>query len=140
MYPNMLRCSSCKKNLPENEFKRFKETPSKTCVQCLSKRKQKNIIRKISQNQLDDSSSERQNIQTNMPSDIENPTDNIEYNREIHIDQLSQLVSELTDENNNLSEFELNITFDVEDENDSISQIAEKIRDEFAEGDGYKWK
>jgi hypothetical protein len=46
----------------------------------------------------------------------------------------------LTDENNNLSELELNITFDVQDENNSISQIAEKIRDEFAEGDGYKWK
>ena len=75
-----------------------------------------------------------------MPSDIEHPTDDIEYNREIHIDQLSQLVGELTDENNNLSEFELNITFDVQDENNSISQIAEKIRDEFAEGDGYKWK
>ena len=136
----MLRCTSCKKTLPESELKKFNETPSKTCVQCLSKRKQKHIIRKISQSQLDNSSSEHQNIQTNMPSDIENPTDNIEYNREIHIDQLSQLVGELTDENNNLSEFELNITFDVQDENNSISQIAEKIRDEFAEGDGYKWK
>jgi hypothetical protein len=74
-----------------------------------------------------------------VPSDVENSTDNVEYNREIHIDQLSQLVGELTDENN-LSEFELNVTFDVQDENNSISQIAEKIRDEFAEGDGYKWK
>jgi len=53
----------------------------------------------------------------------------IEYNREIHIDQLSQLVSELTDESNNLSEFELNVTSDVQYENNSISQIAEKIRD-----------
>lgn len=135
----MLRCTSCKKTLPESEFKKFNETPSKTCVQCLSKRKQKHIIRKISQSQLANSLSD-QNIQTNTPSDIENPTDNIEHNREIHIDQLSQLVGELTDENNNLSEFELNVTFDVQDENNSISQIAEIIRDEFAEGDGYKWK
>ena len=111
-----------------------------TCVQCLSKCKQKHIIRKIYQSQLDNSSSEHQNIQTNMPSDIENQTDNIKYNREIHIDQLSQLVGKLTDENNNLSEFELNITFNVRDENNSISQITKKIRDEFAEGDGYKWK
>ena len=74
-----------------------------------------------------------------MPSGIENPTDNIEDNREIHIDQLSQLVGELIDENN-LPEFELNVTFDVEEGENSISQIAEKIRDEFAEGDGYKWK
>ncbi|CAG8646534.1 5522_t:CDS:1, partial [Paraglomus occultum] len=37
---------------------------------------------------------------------------------------------ELTDKNNNLSEFELNVTFDVQDENYSISQIAEIIRDE----------
>ena len=98
------------------------------------------MIRKISASQLANSSSEHQNTQTNVPSDVENSTDNVEYNREIHIDQLSQLVGELTDENNKLSEFELNVTFNVQDENNSISQIAKKIRDEFAEGDGYKWK
>ena len=136
----MFRCTSCKKTLPETDFKKFNNTPSKTCVQCLSKRKQKHMIRKISASQLANSSSEHQNTQTNVPSDVENSTDNVEYNREIHIDQLSQLVGELTDENNKLSEFELNVTFDVQDENNSISQIAEKIRDEFAEGDGYKWK
>jgi hypothetical protein len=135
----MLRCTSCKKTLPESDFKKFNETPSKTCIQCLSKRKKKHVIRKISQSQLGDNSSEHQHIQTNVPSGIENPTDNIEDNREIHIDQLSQLVGELIDENN-LPEFELNVTFDVEEGENSISQIAEKIRDEFAEGDGYKWK
>ena len=92
----MLRCTSCKKTLPESDFKKFNETPSKTCIQCLSKRKKKHVIRKISQSQLGDNSSEHQHIQTNVPSSIENPTDNIEDNREIHIDQLYQVCENRT--------------------------------------------
>lgn len=99
----------------------------------------KNLIKKSSQSQLGDNSSEDQNMQINAPAGIDDPTDNIEDNREVHIDQLSQLVSGLVDRNN-LSEFELNVTFDIEEGENSISQIAEKIRDEFAEGDGYRWK
>ena len=45
--------------------------------------------------------------------------------------EFSTLDSTLTDENNNLSEFELNVTCNAQDENNLISQIAEKIRDEF---------
>ena len=105
----------------------------------LSKRKKKNLIKKSSQSQLGDNLSEDQSMQISAPASIDNPTDNIEDNREVHIDQLSQLVSGLVD-GNNLSEFELNVTFDTEEEENSISQIAEKIRDEFAEGDGYRWK
>ena len=54
--------------------------------------------RKISQSQLDNSSSEHHPI----------------LEKSILINY-----RELTDENNNLSEFELNITFDVRDENNS---------------------
>jgi len=41
---------------------------------------------------------------------------------------------------NNLFEFELDVIFDNNEGENSISQITERIRDEFAEGDGYKWK
>ena len=64
----MLRCTSCKKTQPESEFKKFNETLSKTCIQCLSKRKKKHVIGKISQTQLGENSSEYQNIQTNTTS------------------------------------------------------------------------
>ena len=111
----MLRCTSCKKTQPESEFKKFNETLSKTCIQCLSKRKKKHVIRKFSQTQLGENSSEYQNIQTNTTSAIDNPTDDIEDTREVHIDELSQLVSELVDANH-LSEFELDVTFDTRKE------------------------
>ena len=70
---------------------------------------------------------------------IDIQTDNVENKGEVHIDELSQLVSELVS-GNNLFEFELDVIFDNEEGENSISQIAERIRDEFAEGDGYKWK
>ena len=87
-------------------------------------------------NQLEDSPPEYQDMRTNTSSATDIQTDNVEDNKEVHISQLSQLVSELVD-GDNLSEFLLDVTFDVEEEENSISQIAERIRDEFAESDGY---
>jgi len=133
----MPRCTNCKKTLSESDFKKFNETLSKTCVQCLDKRKKRHIIHKNSLNQLEDGSSEYQDTDTSSAIDIQ--TDNIENKGEVHIDELSQLVSELVS-GNSLFEFELDVTFDNEEGENSISQITERIRDEFAEGDGYKWK
>ena len=135
----MPRCTNCKKALPESDFKKFNETLSKTCIQCLDKRKRRHIIHKNLQNQLEDSSSEYQDIRTDTPLAVDIQTDDVENYKEVHIDELSQLVSELV-EGNNLFEFELDVIFDIEEGENSISQIAERIRDEFAEGDGYKWK
>jgi len=135
----MPRCTNCKKTLPESDFKKFNETLSKTCVQCLDKRKKRHIIHKHSLNQLEDSSSEHQHIQTDASLAIDIQTDNVENKEEVHIDDLSQLVSELVS-GNNLFEFELDVIFDNKERENSISHIAERIRDEFAEGDGYKWK
>jgi len=133
----MPRCTNCKKTLSESDFKKFNETLSKTCVQCLDKRKKRHIIHKNSLNQLEDGSSEYQDTDTSSAIDIQ--TDNIENKGEVHIDELSQLVSELVS-GNNLFEFELDVIFDNDEGENSISQITERIRDEFAEGDGYKWK
>ena len=133
----MPRCTNCKKTLSESDFKKFNETLSKTCVQCLDKRKKRHIIHKNSLNQLEDGPSEYQDTDTSSAIDIQ--TDNVENKREVHIDELSQLISELVSKNN-LLEFELDVIFDDEEGENSISQIAERIRDEFAEGNGYKWK
>jgi len=135
----MPRCTNCKNTLPESDFKKFNETLSKTCVQCLDKRKKRHIIHKNSLNQLEDGSSEYQDIQTDTSLAIDIHTDDVENKVKVHIDELSQLVSELVS-GNSLFEFELDVTFDNEEGENSISQIAERIRDEFAEGDGYKWK
>ena len=115
-------------------------TLSKRCVQCLDKRKKRHIIHKNSLNQLEDGSSEYQDIQTDTSSAIDIQTDSIENNKgEVHIDELSQLVNGLV-LGNNLFKFELDVIFDNEEGENSISQIAERIWDEFTEGDRYKWK
>ena len=123
----MPRCTNCKKTLSESDFKKFNETLSKTCVQCLDKRKKRHIIHKNSLNQLEDGSSEYQDTDTSSAIDIQ--TDNVENKREVRI-ELSQLVSELVSGNNLL---ELDVIFDNEEEEDSIFQISELNLQ-------YKWK
>src|SRR5438128_4504093 len=51
-YSNMPRCTNCKKSLSESDFKKFNDTLSKTCIQCLDKRKNRHIVYKNSKNQL----------------------------------------------------------------------------------------
>ena len=59
-------------------------------------------------NQLEDSPPEYQDMRTNTSSATDIQTDNVEDNKEVHISQLSQLVSELVD-GDNLSEFLLEL-------------------------------
>ena len=82
--------------------------------------------------QLEDGSSEY--LDRYIISAIDIQTDNVENKRKV---ELSQLVGALVSEND-LFEFELDVIFDNEEGENSISQIAERIRDEFAESDGYK--
>ncbi|CAG8782205.1 24095_t:CDS:2, partial [Racocetra persica] len=56
----------------------------------------------------------------------------------IHINQLSQFVEEFVADEEN-KEFELNILFDINEEMNSITQVAKKLNEIIGDSDGYKW-
>ena len=50
---------------------------------------------------------------------------------------MKELLSKGNEEN---KEFELNILFDINEEMNSITQVAKKLREIIGDSDGYKWK
>ncbi|CAG8730447.1 21444_t:CDS:2 [Dentiscutata erythropus] len=105
----MPNCSSCINDLPETAFKKIKNKLSKTCVQCLYKQNNKNHeiqkLKKVSQS----------NEYGNNDLDTELV--------KINIDQLSQFIEVFVASDEN-KEFELNILFDINEEMNSVSQVA----------------
>jgi len=140
-------CSNCKKHLTEDSFKIIRNALSKVCTKCLIQRKsnyknskeknkcqqesskaaQSTIITPLSINE-----SNNNVIQQNSSSDIVQSTG-------MHLDNLSQFVQEFLDLDN-FKELELDVAFEIKNSTETINQIAQKIREEIGNADGYKWK
>jgi len=66
-------------------------------------------------------------------------TINTTKSAEIHIDNLSQFVEDLLD-SDDCEEFDIDIIFEIQENSETITGVAQKIREEVGNGDGYKWK
>lgn len=133
----MFYCNCCKKQLPKHSFKQIKNKLTKTCVHCLSQRRNKYHDAKIrnGKNQQESSPSDTATAESTITEMNINTTKFVE----IHIDDLSQFVEDLLD-SDNCEEFDIDIVFEIQENFETITEVAQKIREEVGNGNGYKWK
>ena len=139
-------CSSCKKHLMEDSFKIIQNALSKLCTKCSIQRKISYKNSKEKNKWQQEPSKAAQStilslVPTNKNSSViqQNSSSDISQSPAMHIDNLSQFVQEFLD-SDNFEGLELNVAFEIEESTETINQIAQKIREEIGNGDGYKWK
>ena len=133
----MFYCNCCKKQLPKNLFKQIKNKLTKTCIHCLSQRRNKyhNTKTHNSKSQQEFSLSDTLIAERSLTEMTINTT----KSAEIHIDNLSQFVEDLLD-SDNCEEFDINIIFEIQENAETTTKVAQQIKEEVGNGNGYKWK